>query len=77
MHQSIDLANRKIWPWLQKGKLKRKTEPLLMVAQDNAIRKIYTKVKINNTQESSKCKLCDERDERVNYIREPRELTQK
>ena len=40
---------------LRKGNLKRKTESLLMAAQNNAIRTSYIKTKIDNTQLNSKC----------------------
>ena len=56
------------WKNLWKGTLKRETESLLIVAQNNATRINYIKTKINNTQENSKCKLCGDRDETVYHI---------
>ena len=39
-----------------------------MAAQNNAIRTNYVKAKIDKTQQNSKCSLCGERDETINYI---------
>ena len=44
------------------------TESLLIAARYNAIRNNYIKAKIDNTQKNSKCTLCGDREERVNYI---------
>ena len=37
-----------------------------MVAQNNAIWINYIKAKLDKTQQNSKCRLCDERDETIN-----------
>ena len=37
-------------------------ESLLMTSQNNTIRTDYVKVKIDDTQENSKCRWCRERD---------------
>ena len=55
-------------PGYKKGNLKRETESLLIAAQNNAIRTNYIKVKINNAQQNSKCRLCDDKDETINPI---------
>ena len=36
--------------------------------KNNAIRTIYTKAKINNSQQNSKSRLCEERDQTVKHI---------
>ena len=54
--------------WLRKGNLKRETESLLIVAQDNAIRTNHIEVRIDKTQQNSKCRLCSDRDETINHI---------
>ena len=50
---------------LRKGNLKRETESLLIAAQNNVIRINYLKAKIDQTQQNSKCSLCEERNEAV------------
>ena len=47
--------------------IKRETESLLKVAQNNAIRTNHIKVKIDDTQQINK--LCIESDETVDYIK--------
>ena len=43
----------------------RKTESLLIGAENNAIRTNYIKAKIDNTQLNSNCRLCEDRDKTV------------
>ena len=63
---------------LRKGNFKRETESLLKAAQNNAIRTNYIKVRIDKTQQNSKCGLCGDRDETINnIISECSKLTQK
>ena len=47
------IMTQKIWLWLRKGNLKRETESLQIVAQDNAIRTNHIKAKIDKTQKIS------------------------
>ena len=51
-----------------KGNVKRETESLLMAAQNNPIRTHHTSAIIDKTQENSKCRLYDDRDETINHI---------
>ena len=53
---------------LLKANLKRETESLLIATQNNVIRTNYIKVKIDNTQQNSKCRLYSDRDETINHI---------
>ena len=53
---------------LQKRNLKRKTECLLIAPQNHALKTNYIKAKIDNIQKNSKCCLCGDRDETINYI---------
>ena len=46
----------------------RETEPLLIVAQSNAIRTTQIKERIDKTQQNSKCRLCGDWDETINHI---------
>ena len=63
-----DISHEKTWMWLRKGNFKRETESLLIAAQNNAIRTNQIKVRINKTQQNSKCRLCGDRDESINHI---------
>ena len=66
--QIKEVAHEKTWTWLRSGNLKRETKSLIIPAQDNAIRKNYTKAKIDKTQLNSKCRIRGEKDETVNHI---------
>ena len=46
----------------------RETETFLIAAQNNAIRINYLKVKIDKSQQNSKCRLRSNRDETINHI---------
>ena len=59
-YHNLDLA--------KKGNFKRETESLLIAAQDNAIRTNNIKARIDKTQQNSKCRLCGDWDETINYI---------
>ena len=48
-----------------------------MAAQDNAIRTNHIKVRIDKTQQNSKCRLCGDRDETIIHISECSKLAQK
>ena len=56
-----NISHQKTWTWLIKGNHMRETESLLIAAQDNAMR-------IDKTQQNSKCTLCGDRDETMNHI---------
>ena len=63
---------------LRKGNFKRETESLQIAAQNNPIRTNHIKTRIDKTQQNSKCRLCGNRDETINYIiRECCKLAQK
>ena len=73
-----NISNEKTWTWLKKGNLKRETKPLLIVAQNNAIRTNHIKAGIDNAQQNYKCRRCGDRDETINHIiREYSKLAQK
>ena len=48
--------------------MKREIESLLITAQDNAIRTIHIKGRIDKTQQNSKCMLCGDSDKTINHI---------
>ena len=62
-----NISHDKTWTWLRKGNFMRETESLLMAAQNSAIRTNHTKARIDKTQQNSKCRLCDDRDETINH----------
>ena len=62
------LIHEKTWTRLRKGNLKIETESILIAAQNNAIRTKHIKVRIDKTQQNSKCRLCSDRDETITYI---------
>ena len=66
--QTDEISLQKTLTWLQLGKFKRETESLLLAAQNNAIKTIYIKAKINYTEQNSKCRLWDDRDKTMNCI---------
>ena len=53
------------------------TRENLIAAENNAIRTNHTKRRIGKTQQNSKCRLCDDRDETINHISECSKLAQK
>ena len=63
-----NISHQKTWTLLRKGNLKRETESLRIAARDNAIRTNHIKVRIDKTQQNSKCRLCGDRDETIKNI---------
>ena len=63
-----NISHLKICTWLRKGNLKKETESLLILAQDNARRINHIKARIDKTQQNSKCRLCGDRDETIDHI---------
>ena len=63
-----NISHDKTWTWLRKENFKRETESLLRAAQDSAIRTNHIKVRIDKTQQNSKCRLCGDRDDTINHI---------
>ena len=57
-----------MWVWLRKGNLKREIESLLIAAQNNVIKTNPIKVRIDKTQQNSRCRLWGDRDETINHI---------
>ena len=63
-----NISHQKTWTWLRKGNLKRETESLLIATQNNAMRTNHIKARIDKRQQNSKCRLCGDRDEKINCI---------
>ena len=56
------------WRRVKKRCLERKTEALIMAAQEQAIRTNNLKSKIDKTQEKSKCRMCGKAEESINHV---------
>ena len=67
----METSHEMIWKFMtmhqapRRGNPKRNTEPLLIAVSSNII-KTNVKAKIDNMQENSKCRLYDDRDEKLN-----------
>ena len=64
-----NILHQKTWTWLRKGNFLRETESLLIAAQNNAIWTNHIKVRVDKTQQNTKCWLCCDRHETINHIR--------
>ena len=62
------ISHQKTFTWLIKGKLKRETESVILAALDNAIKTNHIKMRIDKTQQNSKCRLCGDRDKSIHHI---------
>ena len=71
------ISLEKTWTWLRKGNLKRKTESLLIAAQNKRHKNHSCQVRIDKTQQNSKCRLRGDRDETINHISECSKLAHK
>ena len=49
-----NISHDKTWTWLRKGHFRRETEPLLLAAQNNAIRTNHIKARIYRTLQNNK-----------------------
>ena len=63
-----NISHDKTWTWLRKGNFQREMEPLLIAAQNSAIKTNHIKARIDKTQQNSKYRLCGDRDETINHI---------
>jgi hypothetical protein len=54
--------------WLSKGDLKEEIESEIVAAKDQALHTKYYATKILNTQTDSKCRLCQQFDEKTDHI---------
>ena len=63
-----DISWKKTWTRLRKGNLKREIESLLIATQNNVISTNHVKARIDMTQQNSRWRLCDDRDETINHI---------
>ena len=63
-----NISDEKTWTWRRKRNVKRETESLLIVTQNNVVRTNQIKARIGKTQQNSKCRLCSDGDESINHI---------
>ena len=56
------------WKWLVQSDLKVQTEATICAAQEQALRRNYTKNKIDKTSENPLRRMCGEREETVQHI---------
>ena len=54
--------------WLSKGDLKAETESEIVAAQDQALQTKYYATKVLNKETDSKCRLCQQFDEKIDHI---------
>ena len=55
LRQTKEVRTDQCWAWLQNGDLKRKTESLIVAAQNQSIRTNLVKAKIDKSQGDSLC----------------------
>ena len=63
-----NISRDKTWTCLWIGNFKKETESLQIAAQNNATRINHIKARIDKTQQNSKCWLCGDIDEAINYV---------
>ena len=56
------------WKWLVQSDLKVQTEATICAAQEQALRRNYTKNKIDKSSENPLCRMCGEMGETVQHI---------
>ena len=56
------------WFWLQNGDLKRKTESLIVAAQNQSIRTNLVKARIDKSQGDSLCRMCRKVGESIDHV---------
>ena len=68
IRQTEHLADEQQWLWVKDGTLKIEMESLIMVVREQAIRTNLIKVKIDKTQQESKCRMFGQSDESASHI---------
>ena len=68
VQQIKEVGNQDRWQWLQIEILKRETERLVFVAQEQAVRTNVMKGEIGKSQEQTKCRICSWAEEKINHI---------
>ena len=68
LRQTKDMSSNDAWQWLQRGKLKKETERMIMAAQDQALRTRCIQRAIDGCSISPKCRKNNQKDETINHI---------
>ena len=68
LRQTKEVRSEQSWAWLQNGDLKRETESLLVVAQNQSIRSNLVKAKIDKSQKGTLCRVCKKADESIDHV---------
>ena len=68
LKQTKEVRSDQCWDWLQNGDLKRKTESLIVAAQNQSIRTNIVKAKIDKSQRDSLCRVRRKVDESIDHI---------
>ena len=68
LRQTKGVRSDQCWVWLQNGNLKRETESLIVVAQNQSVRTNLVKAKIAKSQGDSLCRVCRKVDESIDHI---------
>ena len=66
--QTKEVRSDQCWAWLQNGDLKRKTENLIVAAENQSIRTNLVKAKIEKSQGDRLCRVCRKVDESIDHI---------
>ena len=61
----------KMWKWLRERELKRETESLLCAGQEQAVRTNSVNYSNDKTNETPRCRLCNENVEDITHITSP------
>ena len=67
LRQTKEMKSEQSWIWLQNGDLKRETESLIVVAQNQTIRTNLVKVKIDKSQKDTLHRLCKKANESIDH----------
>ena len=62
------MASSKTWEWLRRGELKKETEGLITAAQDQSLRTNVMKARIEKSDVSPMCRMCNAAEETVFHI---------
>ena len=63
-----EVASSKTWEWLRRGELKKETEGLITAAQDQSLRTNVMKARIEKSDVSPMCIMCNAAEETVFHI---------
>ena len=63
-----EVASSKTWEWLRRGELKKETEGLITAAQDESLQTNVMKARIEKSDVSPMCRMCNAAEETVFHI---------